>query len=120
MLPRCAPFSFSGYMPPSASALLLHTLDRRAAPSTTTLHPHPPCCAFSSWHRHCSFYAAINVGALLASTVVVNVQTSVSWPLGFLIPAAAFALGLLAFLAGTRLYRWVAVQRSAARTCGTA
>ena len=50
-----------------------------------------------------AFYASINVGALVASLAVVNVQRS-SWTLGYAIPLAAFALALIAFLAGTPLY----------------
>lgn len=51
------------------------------------------------------FYAAINVGAIISSTVVVNVQTNVSWFAGFLIPTIAFAVAICVFMAGSRLYR---------------
>ena len=36
--------------------------------------------------------------------MVVNVQTSVSWAVGFAVPLAAFALALAIYLAGTPLY----------------
>lgn len=51
------------------------------------------------------FYLCINCGAVLAATVVVNVQTGVSWMWGFLIPAVSFAVALGIFLLGSRLYR---------------
>ncbi|KAI7845604.1 hypothetical protein COHA_000891 [Chlorella ohadii] len=51
------------------------------------------------------FYASINVGAIISSTVVVNVQTNVSWFAGFLIPTIAFAVAITVFVSGTRLYR---------------
>lgn len=50
------------------------------------------------------FYFSINLGALVASTVVVWVQEQVSWVAGYSIPAAAFALSFALFLAGSRLY----------------
>jgi peptide/histidine transporter 3/4 len=53
------------------------------------------------------FYAAINGGAILSALVVVNVQTGVSWWAGFTIPACAFALACVLFVAGSRLYRRV-------------
>lgn len=53
------------------------------------------------------FYAAINCGAIIAALVVVNVQTGVGWWEGFLIPACAFALACLLFVAGAGLYRRV-------------
>ena len=38
-------------------------------------------------------------------TVVVNVQTGVSWAAGFAIPAGAFAVAITIFLIGSPLYR---------------
>ncbi|GAB4822621.1 hypothetical protein N2152v2_009667 [Parachlorella kessleri] len=57
---------------------------------------------FFSW-----FYFAINVGAIVATTVVVNVQTNVSWAVGFIIPAGAFVFAIAVFLIGAPLYRRV-------------
>ncbi|PRW58143.1 NRT1 PTR FAMILY -like [Chlorella sorokiniana] len=51
------------------------------------------------------FYASINVGAIVAATVIVNIQTNVSWFVGFLIPTVAFAVATTVFVSGTRLYR---------------
>lgn len=38
------------------------------------------------------FYASINIGAVVAATAVVYVQTNVSWFWGFMIPTLAFAV----------------------------
>ena len=54
------------------------------------------------------FYAMINGGAILAALVVVNVQTGVSWWVGFLIPCISFVLASMLFVAGSRLFRRVA------------
>ncbi|GMN23862.1 hypothetical protein TIFTF001_000298 [Ficus carica] len=56
--------------------------------------------SFFNW-----FYLSINVGALIASSVLVWVQESVSWGLGFGIPAVTMAIAILSFFSGTRLYR---------------
>ena len=56
--------------------------------------------SFFNW-----FYLSINVGALIASSVLVWVQENVSWGLGFGIPAAAMAIAVVSFFSGTRLYR---------------
>lgn len=47
------------------------------------------------------FYAMINGGAILAALVVVNVQTGVSWWVGFLIPCISFVLASMLFVAGS-------------------
>lgn len=56
--------------------------------------------SFFNW-----FYLSINVGALIAGSVLVWVQESVSWGLGFGIPAVTMAIAILSFFSGTRLYR---------------
>ncbi|XP_024026707.1 protein NRT1/ PTR FAMILY 8.1 [Morus notabilis] len=56
--------------------------------------------SFFNW-----FYLSINVGALIASSVLVWVQENVSWGLGFGIPAATMAVAIVSFFSGTRLYR---------------
>ncbi|XP_026424958.1 protein NRT1/ PTR FAMILY 8.1-like [Papaver somniferum] len=57
--------------------------------------------AFFNW-----FYFAINVGALIASSVLVWVQMNVGWDWGFGIPAIAMMIAVVSFFAGTRLYRY--------------
>ncbi|KAL6780949.1 hypothetical protein ACKKBG_A09140 [Auxenochlorella protothecoides x Auxenochlorella symbiontica] len=51
------------------------------------------------------FYAFINIGAFLACTLIVWVQTDVSWMIGFLIPTVSFAIAIAIFLAGSKWYR---------------
>jgi solute carrier family 15 (peptide/histidine transporter), member 3/4 len=51
------------------------------------------------------FYFSINIGALVASSVLVYVQTHVGWGWGFGIPAAAMAVAVASFFFGTPLYR---------------
>ncbi|KAF5191846.1 NRT1/ PTR FAMILY 8.1 [Thalictrum thalictroides] len=51
------------------------------------------------------FYFSINVGALIASSVLVYIQMNVGWGIGFGIPAIAMALAVVAFFSGTMLYR---------------
>lgn len=58
------------------------------------------------------FYFSINVGPFLASTVVVGIQESYSWTVGYAIPAVAFALSFLLFLAGTRIYTRVPPKKA--------
>lgn len=65
--------------------------------------------SFFNW-----FYFAINWGSCLAVTVIVYIQDSVSWAIGFAVPAAAMALAITTFVAGSSLYthvepteRWV-------------
>jgi dipeptide/tripeptide permease len=43
--------------------------------------------------------------SLIACTCIVYVQDTLSWTLGFAIPAAAMASAVLLFLAGSRQYR---------------
>ncbi|KAI4304622.1 hypothetical protein MLD38_040105 [Melastoma candidum] len=56
--------------------------------------------SFFNW-----FYFSINIGALVASSVLVWIQNNVSWGWGFGIPAVAMAVAVFSFFSGTRLYR---------------
>lgn len=56
--------------------------------------------SFFNW-----FYFSINIGALIASSVLVYIQDNVGWGLGFGIPAVAMAIAVVSFFSGTRLYR---------------
>ncbi|KAJ9548771.1 hypothetical protein OSB04_021314 [Centaurea solstitialis] len=56
--------------------------------------------SFFNW-----FYLSINIGALIASSVLVWVQMNVGWGWGFGIPAVAMALAVIFFFSGSRLYR---------------
>ncbi|KAI6671006.1 hypothetical protein NL676_005891 [Syzygium grande] len=56
--------------------------------------------SFFNW-----FYFSINVGALIAGSLLVYIQDNVGWGLGFGIPAAAMAIAVSTFFSGTRLYR---------------
>ncbi|KAL6847886.1 hypothetical protein ACP4OV_022014 [Aristida adscensionis] len=56
--------------------------------------------SFFNW-----FYFSINIGALVASTVLVYVQTHVGWGWGFGIPAVVMAVAVASFFVGTPLYR---------------
>ncbi|XP_051142592.1 protein NRT1/ PTR FAMILY 8.1-like [Andrographis paniculata] len=56
--------------------------------------------SFFNW-----FYFSINIGALVAASVLVWVQMNVSWKWGFGIPAVAMAIAVVFFFSGTRLYR---------------
>nr|DAD28415.1 TPA_asm: hypothetical protein HUJ06_029883 [Nelumbo nucifera] len=51
------------------------------------------------------FYFSINIGALIASSVLVWIQMNVGWGWGFGIPAVAMAIAVMSFFSGTRLYR---------------
>ncbi|CAO2195595.1 unnamed protein product [Urochloa humidicola] len=56
--------------------------------------------SFFNW-----FYMSINVGSLIGGTVLVWVQSSVSWGLGYGIPALLSAVAVAVFLAGTAAYQ---------------
>ncbi|KAK8504896.1 hypothetical protein V6N12_033147 [Hibiscus sabdariffa] len=56
--------------------------------------------SFFNW-----FYFSINIGALIAASVLVWIQTNISWGWGFGIPAIAMAIAVCFFFSGTRLYR---------------
>ncbi|PIA60804.1 hypothetical protein AQUCO_00300374v1 [Aquilegia coerulea] len=51
------------------------------------------------------FYVSINIGALIASSVLVYVQTNVGWGIGFGIPAIAMAIAVVSFFSGRKFYR---------------
>ncbi|KAL5198713.1 hypothetical protein ABZP36_002225 [Zizania latifolia] len=61
---------------------------------------HRSKASFFNW-----FYMSINVGALVASSVLVWVQMNVGWGWGFGVPAVAMAVAVASFLLGSRLYR---------------
>ncbi|GER28085.1 major facilitator superfamily protein, partial [Striga asiatica] len=56
--------------------------------------------SFFNW-----FYLCINVGALVAASVLTWIQTNVGWHWGFGIPAASMVVAVAFFFSGTRLYR---------------
>ena len=56
--------------------------------------------SFFNW-----FYFSINVGALIASSVLVWIQTNVGWGWGFGIPTVTMALAVVSFFSGSHLYR---------------
>lgn len=51
------------------------------------------------------FYFFINIGALIAASVLVYIQTNVGWGWGFGIPAVCMANAVVCFFFGTLLYR---------------
>ena len=55
--------------------------------------------SFFNW-----FYLFINIGSLIATTVVVYIQQEVSWTIGFAIPAVCMFLATLIFYAGSARY----------------
>ncbi|PSC75608.1 NRT1 PTR FAMILY -like [Micractinium conductrix] len=63
--------------------------------------------SFFNW-----FYFFVNIGSLLAVTVIVWVQENVGWAVGFAIPAACMALAVVTFVAGSPLYTHVAPTES--------
>lgn len=63
--------------------------------------------SFFNW-----FYFSINLGSLLAVTVIVWVQENISWAVGFAIPALCMALAIVVFVAGSSEYKHVAPSES--------
>ncbi|KAG2425090.1 hypothetical protein HXX76_013999 [Chlamydomonas incerta] len=63
--------------------------------------------SFFNW-----FYLAINVGSLIACTVIVYIQDQISWTVGFAIPAVVMGMAVLLFVAGRKVYRHVAPTES--------
>ncbi|KAG6789379.1 hypothetical protein POTOM_005476 [Populus tomentosa] len=57
--------------------------------------------SFFNW-----FYFSINVGALIAGSVLVWVLDNVRWGWGFGIPAIAMAIAVASFFSGTQLFRY--------------
>ncbi|XP_023544027.1 protein NRT1/ PTR FAMILY 2.8-like [Cucurbita pepo subsp. pepo] len=55
--------------------------------------------SFLNW-----WYLLFSVALVIALTLVVYVQTSISWTLGFAIPTACFVFSILIFLLGRRFY----------------
>ena len=53
------------------------------------------------------FYLVINIGSLVAVTVVVYIQVEISWAIGFAIPAATMAIAICIFVGGSSLYKHV-------------
>ncbi|CAI9098397.1 OLC1v1035040C3 [Oldenlandia corymbosa var. corymbosa] len=51
------------------------------------------------------FYLSINIGALVAASVLVWIQMNVGWGWGFGIPAVAMAVAVVSFFSGSKLYR---------------
>ncbi|KAK7339835.1 hypothetical protein VNO77_20521 [Canavalia gladiata] len=56
--------------------------------------------SFFNW-----FYFSINIGALVASSVLVWIQMNVGWGWGFGVPAVAMVIAIVFFFGGSRLYR---------------
>ncbi|CAM8958553.1 unnamed protein product [Rhodiola kirilowii] len=56
--------------------------------------------SFFNW-----FYFSINVGALIAASLLVWIQENVGWGWGFGIPAVTMAIAVVSFFSGTRIYR---------------
>ena len=77
---------------------------RPAAPEPAAVPPQDRLekKSFFNW-----FYFAINWGSCLAVTVVVYVQDSISWAIGFAIPTVAMAIAIITFTAGSSLYTHV-------------
>ncbi|XP_045797814.1 protein NRT1/ PTR FAMILY 2.8-like [Trifolium pratense] len=55
--------------------------------------------SFCNW-----WYFLFTVALLIALTIVVYIQTNISWFLGFIIPTVCFAFSLLVFLFGQSMY----------------
>ncbi|KAE9611019.1 hypothetical protein Lal_00015819 [Lupinus albus] len=56
--------------------------------------------SFFNW-----FYFAINIGALVAASVLVWIQMNVGWGWGFGVPAVAMVISIISFFIGSRYYR---------------
>lgn len=56
--------------------------------------------SFFNW-----FYFVINVGAMIASSVLVWIQMNVGWGWGFGVPTVAMAIAVVFFFAGSKFYR---------------
>lgn len=63
--------------------------------------------SFFNW-----FYFSINLGSLLAVTVIVWIQENVSWAVGFAVPAVCMAIAVAVFIAGSGRYTHVAPSES--------
>jgi dipeptide/tripeptide permease len=84
-----------------------------APPPPPPVLPRPPADkkekeSFFNW-----FYLAINMGSLIACTVIVYIQDSISWTLGFTIPGLAMFCAIIFFLAGSRWGHLATRQRAA-------
>ncbi|KAL7586573.1 hypothetical protein Lser_V15G38317 [Lactuca serriola] len=56
--------------------------------------------SFFNW-----FYFVINIGALVAHSVLVWIQDNVGWGWGFSVPTIAMGIAVISFFSGTKLYR---------------
>ncbi|KAM3300990.1 protein NRT1/ PTR FAMILY 8.1 isoform X1 [Capsicum chacoense] len=57
--------------------------------------------SFFNW-----FYFSINIGALIASSLIVWIQQDIGWGWGFGVPAVAMAFAVISFFGGSHLYRY--------------
>ncbi|OMO51660.1 Proton-dependent oligopeptide transporter family [Corchorus capsularis] len=63
--------------------------------------------SFFNW-----YYTTFTVVMMITLTLVVYIQDSVSWVIGFVIPTSLMALSIVLFLIGTRIYVFVKPQGS--------
>nr|CAB3495073.1 unnamed protein product [Digitaria exilis] len=63
--------------------------------------------SFFNW-----YYFSVNIGSLLSATVLVWVQDSIGWGIGFAIPTMLMVSGLAVFVTGRKVYRYQKVGGS--------
>lgn len=91
----------SGGVRPCSLPFGVDQFDRRTAPGRRGL------ASFFNW-----YYCTSTAGVVVGMTVVVYIQDSISWAIGFAIPAVCMLLSLTVFFLGTKLYVYVSAEGS--------
>ncbi|KAL0911553.1 hypothetical protein M5K25_019702 [Dendrobium thyrsiflorum] len=91
----------SGGVRPCSLPFGVDQFDRRTAAGRRGL------ASFFNW-----YYCTSTAGVVVGMTVMVYIQDSISWPIGFGVPAICMLCSIIVFFIGTRVYVYVAAEGS--------
>lgn len=91
----------SGGVRPCSLPFGVDQFDRRTAAGRRGL------ASFFNW-----YYCTSTAGVVVGMTMMVYIQDSISWPIGFGVPAICMLFSIIVFFIGTKVYVYVAAEGS--------